>query len=150
MANVSVSSLILFIASMTLAVGVAGTLVTNVSQISDSIDERSVDVAEKLETEIEVISDPGSDALYDAGTDELTLLVKNTGDRTLSNATGDVDVLVDGQFVDSSAMTTTVVDDTEWRQGSVVRLTIDWTLQAGPHRVVVMVNDDREVLTFHL
>lgn len=150
MANVTVSSLILFIASMTLAVGVAGTLVTNVSQISQSIDERSVGVSAKIETDIEVISDAGSDGLYNDTTDELTLLVKNTGARTLVNDTSAVTVLVDGQFVKSANLSMVVIEHAEWRQGSVARLTIQRSLDGGSHRVVVRVNEDEEVFEFNL
>lgn len=150
MASSSVSSLILFIAAMTVAAGVAGTLVTSVSNVADSIDTESVDAAQKIDTEIEAISDPGSDAMYDGGTGEITLLLKNTGARPLVASNGNVDVLVDGQYVTTDAFNVSVVGAEAWGQGSVARLTIDRSLSAGPHRVVVFVNDDREVLRFEL
>ena len=58
------SSLILFIAAMLIAVGVAGTMVTNVAQISSAIDSKSLDAEQTIDTEIEVISDPGASAVY--------------------------------------------------------------------------------------
>lgn len=150
MSNVTVSSLILFIASMTLAVGVAGTLVTNVSQISHSIDERSVGMSEKIETEIEVISDAGSDGVYNDTTDELTLLVKNTGAISLPNASGQVTVLVDGRFIEPGNKSMAVIGEDDWIKGSVARITVTEPLSPGDHRVVVRVNEDEEVFEFHL
>ena len=43
------SSLILFIAAMLIAVGVAGTMVTNVAQISSAIDSKSLDAEQTID-----------------------------------------------------------------------------------------------------
>jgi len=150
MASSSMSSLILFIAAMVIAASVAGTMVTNVAQVSDAIDARSVDAEKRIDTEIEVISDPGSSAVYDDSNATISLLVKNTGSNTLPAEPGKVDVIVDGEYVSSSAQTFFVLDGTSWRPGSVVRLELDRSLNAGEHRVVLVVNGDREVFTFHV
>ena len=149
MANVSISSLILFIGSMALAAGVAGTLMTNVSQVSASIEERSIDLSRNIETEIDVISDAGSDAIYDDADGEITVLVKNTGSRSLPHDEGRIDVLVDGEYVSTSALDATVLDADTWGKGDVVELVVNETLANGDHRVVVIVEEDREVLRFH-
>ena len=149
MASVSVSSLILFIAAMVLAAGVAGTMVDSVTDVSDALGTKSVDVARNIETEVNVISDPGSGAIYDDGNASLTVLVKNTGSRALPASAEELDLLVDGQYVSPPDVGVTVVDGEAWRPGEVVRVTIDRSLAAGEHRVVVIVGDDREVLTFY-
>ncbi|WP_267641779.1 flagellar protein G [Haloarchaeobius amylolyticus] len=150
MASTSVSSLIMFIAAMLIAVSVAGTMVTNVGEVSSSIDAKSADAAQKIDTEVDIISDPGSAAVYDDGSGTITLLVKNTGNGRLPNATSNVDVLVDGQYVSDGDRSLTVVDGAEWRPGNVARLDLDRSLSAGSHRVVVIVNGDEEVFEFYV
>lgn len=149
MASVSVSSLILFIAAMVIAAGVAGTMMTSVQSVSDAFGERSDDLARDIETEVTIISDPGSGAVYDAETETITVLLKNTGDRPLPARTSAVDVLVDGQYVSADATRLTVVDDSDWRPGAVARLEIDRSLAGGSHRLAVNVDGDREVLRFY-
>ncbi|MFC6940934.1 flagellar protein G [Salinirubellus sp. GCM10025818] len=149
MASVSVSNLILFIAAMAIAAGVAGTMVDSVTDVSEALGAKSVDVAEDIETEVEVISDPGSGAIYDDGTTEVTILVKNTGSRTLPASADGIELLVDGQYVPPSDVTIAVVGGGEWRPGEVVRVRIDRSLDGGEHRVLVIAGDDREVLTFY-
>ncbi|WP_408957129.1 flagellar protein G [Natrinema sp. 74] len=152
MASDSVSTLILFIAAMLVAAGVAGTLVTNVNELSNSIDTHSADVTEKINTDIEIISDPGSEAVYNSsGAENVTILVKNTGQETLpADGTG-LDVLVNGSYVSSDAYTVTVRDGGgPWRDGTVAELEIDRSLATpGEHRVVVTVNGAEEVFEFY-
>jgi flagellar protein FlaG len=150
MASSSVSSLILFIAAMIIAASVAGTMVTNVAEVSNAIDSRSVDAEKRIDTEIEVISDPGSAAVYDDGNDTVSVLVKNTGETKLPAEPGKVDVLVDGRYVGASSQQFFVLDGTQWNSGTVVRLEIDTSLSTGEHRVVLVINGDREVFTFYL
>jgi flagellar protein FlaG len=150
MASSAVSSLILFIAAMIIAASVAGTMVTNVAQVSNAIDTRSVDAEQRIDTEIEIISDPGSTAVYDDSTTTVSVLVKNTGETSLPAEPGKVDVLVDGQYVQASSQNLSVLDGTEWQSGTVVRLEIDMSLSTGEHRVVLVINGDREVFSFYV
>jgi flagellar protein FlaG len=149
-ASVSVSSLVLFIAAISVAGAVAGTLVTTVTDISEGIEERGADAGQRIETDVEVISDPGSDAVYNATADELVLLVKNTGTRRLSAAPEQFDLLVDGEYVPASAVGVTVLDESSdvWPEDAVVRLRVSRTLETGAHRVVVRVDGDEEVFEF--
>lgn len=81
MASVSVSELILFIAALTVALGVATTLTTNVADISNSIGERGGSVSDDIKTDVEIISDSGTpESIYD-GDGNVTILVKNTARR---------------------------------------------------------------------
>ncbi|MCU4751736.1 flagellar protein G [Halobacteria archaeon AArc-curdl1] len=150
MASESVSTLILFIAAMLLAAAIAGTLVANVNDISNSIDTQSSNVQQQLDTDIEIISDAGSDAIYDNDTGNITLLVKNTGQETLANDGTGIDVLVDGRFVSSNNFEIEVVTGEVWRRGEVAEIIIEEPLESGEHRVVVDVGGDREVFEFYV
>ncbi len=148
MASASVSTLIIFIAAVSVAAGVSGVLVDTVGGIADSVDQKGVDVANQIDTDVEIISDPGSDAIYDDTTDEVQLLVKNTGRRTIATDGTTIEVVIDGQYVSQSDYTVTVVDGSEWRDGGVVRVEVDQTLSTGDHRATVIVGTERETLRF--
>lgn len=152
MASVSVSTLIIFIASMLVAATVAGALVTGVDRISNSVTDRSVDTSEEVRTDVAIISDAGSDAVYEesGGDGTITVLAKNTGSQTLAATTDQVDVLVDGQYVPSRSLNVTSLEGAalNWRTGTVIRIEVDRTLDAGDHRVQLTVNGDEEVLRF--
>lgn len=150
MASSSVSSLILFIAAMIIAASVAGTMVTNVAEVSNAIDARSVDAEQRIDTEIEIISDPGSSAVYDDSSTTVSVLVKNTGSNTLPAEPGKVDVLVDGEYVPANEQQFFVLEGTDWKPETVVRIEIDRSLSPGEHRVVLVINGDREVFTFYV
>lgn len=146
MASVSVSNLVLFIAALSISAAVAGTIVTTVADVNDAIAERGVDASASIESDVEVISDAGSDAVYDPDATEITLLVKNTGARSLPGSADAVDVLVDGRY--ATGVDTAVVGGGRWREGAVLRLTVSRSLAAGGHRALVRVGGDEEVFRF--
>lgn len=150
MASVSVSHMILFIASMLIAASVAGVFTSSVDQLSDAIDDQGLEVSDEIRTSIEIISDSGAgDAIYDEDEEELTLLVKNTGTNGLVPEATQLDVLVNGQFQSSESIEVELLGDGEtWNQNEVVRVTIDVTLEDGDHRVKVIVNGDEDVFQF--
>jgi len=146
MASVSASHLILFIASLVIAAGVAGTFTQGISRLSQGIDDQSLEVSEEVRTDIEVISDAGS-PVYNNSTNTVTILVKNTGTSTLDNDSRFVEILLDGRY--RTNVTSTVVDGEEWRPNNVIRLEIGGAdLTAGDHRVKIIVNGDEEVFRF--
>jgi len=147
-ASVSTSHLILFIASLLIAASVAGTFTQGVQRLSSALGDRSVDVSSDVRTDVEVISDPGSNAVYNESSETLTLLVKNTGSRDLDASPDRVDVLIDGRYQPN--VSTTVVDGPYWRVGNVVRITVELgsALADGDHRAKVIVSGDEEVLEF--
>jgi flagellar protein FlaG len=148
-ASVSVSHLILFIASMMIAASVAGVFTSSIGQLSGALSEQGLDVSSDVRTDIEVISDSGSDAIYNATSETITLYVKNTGTERLAAEPGQLDVLVDGQFV--TDYTVARADGTgAWQPGSVVRVDIAQSLSTGDHRVQLTVNNDEEVFEFRL
>ncbi|ELZ60253.1 MULTISPECIES: CARDB domain-containing protein [unclassified Haloferax] len=148
MADISVPSLILFIASIVVAAGVSGVLIDTVTGISSSLDERGGDVSTEIRTDIEVISDPQA-GVYDGGSDNLSIYVKNTGLRTLPAASGGFDIIVGGQY--QTNVTVNVVDGTEWRPSNVIELTVtDIALSSGDYRMTVVVDGDEEVFEFRV
>jgi flagellar protein FlaG len=150
-ASTSVSTLVIFIAALTIAAGVSGVMVTTVGGIADSLDDRGADVAADIDTDIEVISDSGSDAVYDDENDTVRVLVKNTGERTIPTEGPGAELLVDGRYVPRSEYTVTVLgDDDRWRDGAVVRIEADRTLDSGDHRVTVIVDSERETFRFRI
>jgi len=151
-ASVSVSHLVLFIASLLVAATVAGALVTGVDRISSSVTDQSIDTSEEVRTDLTIISDAGSGAVYDNATGNVTVLVKNTGSANLDAHSDQIDVLVDGEYVAGPSVTVTSLegDGLSWRTGSVVRVEIDRSLGEGDHRVQVSANGDEEVLRFRV
>jgi flagellar protein FlaG len=154
MASVSVSHLIIFIASMMIAASVAGVFTDTVGQLSSAVSEQGLDVSSDVRTDIEIISDSGSDAIYDSeGNGNITLHVKNTGSEGLAADPGELDVFVDGEFATVYTVTLVPNGGLSWNQGDVIRLEIstdalaDWQ-PSGDHRVKVIVNGDEEVFEF--
>lgn len=152
MAEVSVPSLIIFIASIVVAAGVAGVLVNTVSGIGNALDDRGVDVARDVRTDTEIISDSGAD-VYDEtdGNGTLTLLVKNTGRRTLPADARAYDVIVDSRYR-TNVSVVNVYGGTadEWGPSRVVEIRVgDLALDAGDHRVKFVIDGDEEVFRFN-
>jgi len=158
MASESVTTLIIFIAAVSVAAGVSGAMVTSVGGIAGSLDDRGADVAKQIGTDVEIVSDPGSEALSrdhpadgdTDGTDDVVLLVKNVGDRTLLASTDGVEVLLDGRYVPPESYTVETVDGGTWDSGTVARVVVDKTLGTGDHRATIIVGSERETLRFAL
>lgn len=149
MADVAVSSLLLFITSLIVAAGVAGVFATEVGGFAEDIDDLGFDASNKILADIEIVSDTGSD-LYDLeGNGEIRVYVKNTGVRELDAEASQLDVLVNGAFQPEADLTVTVLEATDWTPGRVVRIDIaEPGLAAGTHRVQVGVDGDTEVVEF--
>ena len=151
MASVSSSTLIIFIASILVAASVAGTMTNGVQRLSDALGDRSVDVSKEIQTDVEIISDSGSpDSIYNkSNSNNLTMLLKNTGSNTLGADPDIVEVIVDGQY--QTGVTVDVVGGSRWTPGNVARVNATGiNLDTGDHRVVVIVHGDEEVLEFRL
>jgi flagellar protein FlaG len=149
-ASVSSSHLILFIASLLIAASVAGTFTQGVQRLSSALGDRSVDVSGDVRTNVEVISDPGSGAVYNSsGNENVTVLVKNTGSRDLEAASDQIEVLLNGKYQTGVSMS--VVDGSAWRVGNVAEIEIDPSeaLDSNTdYRVKIIINGDEEVLEF--
>lgn len=155
MASVSVSHLILFIASMLIAASVAGVFTSSIDRLSGAIDDQGLEVSDEVRTDIEVISDNGTGAcVYNCdGNGNLTLFIKNTGTSTLPAESDQMDIFVNGQFQSRSDVTVEVVSDSSavrWRPGEVVRVNVSVAESAlsTDNRAKVIVNGDEEVFEF--
>lgn len=152
MASATVSHLVIFIASILVAATVAGALVTGVDRVSQSVADRSATTSDEIRTDVTIISDAGSGAVYNEtdGNGTITVLAKNTGDRNLDATTDQVEVLVNGQYVPASDVTVTSLEGGEfdWVTGTVVRVEVERTVPSGDNRVQLSVDGDREVLEF--
>jgi flagellar protein FlaG len=154
MASVSISHMILFIASMIIAASVAGVFTSSVGDLSQAIDDQGLQVSDDVRTDIEIISDGGAQVFDRNGNNNLILLVKNTGSRQLPADADQIDVLLDGQYTPAEDVTLEVVGDSQtWDRGGVVRLTItDTGLSggSGDHRAKLIMSGDEEVFQFNI
>lgn len=147
MASVSTSHLILFIASMVIAGSVAGVFVNEVHRMSGALTDQSMDVSSDIRTDVQIISDPQAGNVYNGS--EISLLVKNIGTQRLDSSRHQVDILVNGEYVSKQNISVQVVaGGPSWGVSDVVEITVTFDLAAGDHRVLVIVNGDREVLEF--
>jgi flagellar protein FlaG len=147
MAGASISEMILFIASILVAAAVAGVFIDTVGGLSHSIESQGDATSESVATDIEVISDAGSQVYDRDGNGNISLYVKNTGSRELDAEGSNVEVIVNGTYV--GAVTVTPLGGSGWPRGEVVELEIDQTLASDTdHRVKVVVNGDAEVFRF--
>lgn len=149
MVSVSSSHLIIFIAAITAAAGVAHTFTGSTMDITQSIDSRSDNAATSIATDLSIISDAGSDAVYNSTEENVTVLVKNTGSTTLSKNPDQIDVLIDGKYetIDSVEI---AGNASTWKPGEVARLTVSKKLETGEHRIVVVAEGDRDTFRFHV
>jgi len=149
MADVSVPSLILFIASIVIAAGVSGVLINTVTGISGALDDRGADVAQNIRTDVEIISNADS-SVYDSNAETVTLYVKNTGRRTLPATNQTFDVIFDAQY--RTNVSVSIVDgSSEWRPGSVVAVEIGGVGSlSGDHQATLVVDGDEETFRFNV
>ena len=155
MASVSASHLIIFVASLVIAAGVVGTLTTGVERVSSSIDDGSLDVSQQIRMDMSVISDPG--VTYDSDSD-IEIYVRNTGSQSVPIEESEFDLVLNGQFLVGGEDNDFTVDDangeeTVWRPGSVVEITITNTDHVndnnnGDNRLFLTVNGDEELFEF--
>lgn len=147
MASVSVTHLVLFIASLLVAASVAGVLTQEVGRLSEAINDQGLDASQSVRTDIEVISDGGSDSVYNASTGNITVYVKNTGTQGMAGRADDLDVLVDGEY--QADLNVSVLDGETWDRNNVAEVKVYYPgLPSGDHRVKVIVHGDEEVFSF--
>lgn len=149
MASVSISHLILFIASLLVAASVAGVLTEEVGRLSEAINDQGLDASRDVRTDVEIISDSGSpDSVYDSGTQNITLYIKNTGSQRLEATSDGIDVLVNGEY--QTNVDVTLIDSETWDRNDVASVSIHLadSLPSGDNRVTIIVNGDEEVFEF--
>lgn len=156
MSGVSVSTLVLFIASIVVAAGVAGTLVTTVGDISSSAETQGDEISESINTDIELLNDGGGSNFYTEvnGNAVITFYVRNSGSTTLIKEPGDVNVLINGRFLSNDELTITSQngDDTSraWVEGEVIEIeaTLNDQLSGSGNRLTVSVKGTERSIEF--
>jgi len=147
MAGASVSEMILFIASILVAAAVAGVFIDTVGGLSHSIESQGDATSRSVATDVEIISDAGSQVYDTEGNGNVSLYMKNTGSRELDARGSTVEVIVNGTYVGDVSVTP--VDGSGWPRGGVVELEINQTLDSDTeHRVKIVVNGDSEIFRF--
>ncbi|MFB6148740.1 MAG: flagellar protein G [Halobacteriales archaeon] len=145
MASTSISELIIFITSLLIVAGVATTLTGQVGQIGAAIDDQAFELSNQVRTDIELVSDGQSD-IYNETSNNLTLLVHNTGSSRLSTDNGSIDILIDGQY--GTTRSIEPIDAETWDPGVITRIVVEIDLSAGSHRVIVRINGVEASLRF--
>lgn len=157
MSGVSASTLVIFIASILVAAGVAGTLVTTVGDISTSAETRGDAITETIDTDIELLNDGGGSNFYvenGDGTNQITFYVRNTGSTGLLQDPNEIDVLLNGGFVANADLTIASMngaDDDVWAEGEVLELvvTLDEELDGSGNRLTVSTRGTERSLEFN-
>lgn len=148
MASVSSAHLVLFIAAILFSAALAGTLTEGATSLGTSVEEAADAEAARTATALQIVSDGAArDAVYDADAETLTVLVKNTGDKTIPSRPDDITLLVDGSY--QSDTRTTALDADRWRPSTVLRVEANVTLAPDTEtRVVVDVSGQRDYFIF--
>jgi flagellar protein FlaG len=158
MSGVSASTLVIFIASILVAAGVAGTLVTTVGEISTSAETRGDAVTESIDSDIELLNDGGGADFYiendTAGTANITVYARNTGSSTLSKDPNELDVLVNGQFIQTINLNVTSMNGdagVAWDQDEVIeiKISLDEQLSGSGNRLTVSPSGTERSLEFN-
>ena len=160
MSGVSASTLVIFIASILVAAGVAGTLVTTVGDISTSAETQGDAITESIDANIELLNDGGGSGFYvedefeDGHEAEITFYVRNTGSTTLIKERSELDVLVNGLFVADEDLTVTSMngdnDARAWAEGEVIEIVIELgePLEGSGNRLTVSTKGAERSLEF--
>ena len=155
MSGVSASTLVIFIASILVAAGVAGTLVATVGDISNSAETKGDAITESIDADFEILNDGGGSNFYDGGTNTVTFYVRNTGSNALFQTGDDINVLINGQFVSAANLTITSVANDDgstdvWAEGEVLEITVtlDNGLSSGSNRLSVSTKGTERSIEF--
>ncbi len=156
MADTSATALILFIAAVAVAAGVAGIITGTVGDISDAIDIRGDQITEEVRSDITILGDPGSEAIYTedaSGNGTITVYVKNTGAEPLTTRSDHITVLIDGTYEPISQLIDPSSGDTltQWKPGEIAKLQIERTLTAGQdYRVLINIQGSEDTAIIYL
>lgn len=148
MVSVASTHLVLFIASIAVAAGVAGAFTTESSRLSATLEDLGVDVSDEVGTDIQIVTDAAG-PVYDGDAETITLNVRNNGASTPPHEAEQIDVILDGTYQSSGGLSVAVQGAASWAPNEVVEITIDAPdLAWGDHRVKIAVDGDSDVLEF--
>ena len=117
MASETTSSLVLFIAALAIAGIAAAAMAGVVGSVANELRDRGTVMADAIATDLAIVNDPDN-VPWDGS--DLTIYVKNTGSRTLSE--DEALILVDGQH---ATYTSSLLEgEPSWAPGVVVAYTV--------------------------
>ncbi|MXV61804.1 flagellin [Natronorubrum sp. JWXQ-INN-674] len=151
MSSVSATHLIMFIGSLVIASAVAGTVIIEVGNVSDSIEMRGSAVAEEIDTEIAIISDESQPDAMVNDDGSVSVLAKNIGNKDIPGDPRYIDVVVDGSYAPVESVERLDADSNGWDRGGVVEITTeaDQLNGDGDTDVAVIVNGNEDAITFY-
>lgn len=152
MSGVSASTLIIFIASILVAAGVAGTLVATVGDISNSAETKGDAITESIDADFEILNDGGGTKFYDNSTTNITFYVRNTGSNALFQNPNNINVLVNGQFEQDITIQSVTSDsnDDVWAEDEVLEIEVSLgrTLSGSGNRLTVSTKGTERSIEF--
>ncbi|RQG96477.1 right-handed parallel beta-helix repeat-containing protein [Natrarchaeobius chitinivorans] len=154
MSGTTATHLVFFVAVLAVSSAVGITVIGQTHVVSDAIEEYGSTYVEEVETQIAVVSDPESPgAIYDSrdASDDVTILVKNVGTRSIPLEGSSVDIVVNGEYVpDPTVESASSESTTNWQPDSTARITFDRELESGTHRILVGVASNEDALEFEV
>ena len=152
MSGVSASTLVIFIASILVAAGVAGTLVATVGDISNSAETKGDAITESIDADFEILNDGGGTNFYDKNDENITFYIRNTGSNALLQNSDDINILVNGQFEQNVAIRSVTSDtnDDVWAEDEVLEIEVDLgqTLNDSGNRLTVSTKGTERSIEF--
>lgn len=128
MSDAGVSSVILVIVTLLVATTLGGAFIQISDSTSQKLEQSSKNIAEKIGGDIQILS--SSDFVFegDSGTNTTTIVVKNTGDVTISatsNSQGDfteIDTFINGKFLQPDSARVTEGNADVWAPSQTVEI----------------------------
>lgn len=134
--------MVMFIAALTAAGLVSAVVIGVVGDMSNQLRDQGDNMADAIGTGLAVVNDPKNVPYSDP---DLTIYIKNTGSRTLANAS--LTVLLDGRHENITA-NSLLGDADRWSPGVVNEITVEEPGLGGDHAVKVIhtpsVSDEME------
>jgi len=143
--DASFTQTIFFIASIVVAVSIAGTIMGATGMMVDEVRTKANAAASELGSSISIINDPRHVPYADG---QLTLYIKNVG--STAPPYEDLLIFLDGEYVEYHANLIDGPNNT-WSTGRVVEVTIATELVPGDHSIkAVLSNGISDTLDFRL
>ena len=152
MSSETVSQLIIFIAAILIAASVAGTLVMSADDITGIVSTQSDSLSDELQSEIKIISDPQSGAIYDDNSGEFTLLVKNLGGKDHPLSDHQLMVQINGELIHPDELEIEIIgsENEIWRSTQVLQVTGPIDLDEGDHRAKISLRGAEDMIGFRV
>ena len=141
----SITQMIFFIASIIVAVTIAGTIIGITGLMADEMRVKSDNAVSVMGSSITIVNDPRH-VPYENGT--ITIYIKNTGE--LPQSYRDLIIFIDGQYIEFEADLVGPGGNT-WVTGRVIEISATLVLGAGDHTAkAILGNGVSDTLDFRL